>query len=150
MSDITFRPSGCRFGARIVRKGDRYGAGRSLVHDDKPMVEFYDDTHHSEWADPLGQFISRYYIETLLTDRRPGVGLDLCGYEPQWKIDGPTMDWFVAWLRYQEWCAQRASYSELDGTSDGPTASEWHYSDDEAVDLLHEVMRLVGNPVTSP
>lgn len=147
MSDITFRPSGCRFGARIVRKGDRYGAGRSLVHDDKPMVEFYDDTHHSEWADPLGQFISRYYIETLLTDRRPGVGLDLCGYEPQWKIDGLTMDWFVVWLRYEEWRAARQQIYDREAAGEMIPADEWSYSGDDAVDLLNEVMALV-NPAT--
>lgn len=47
---------------------------------------------------------------------------------------------------YDAWQTERSAYATNDGTSVGPTASEWQDSDDTAVDLLHEAMKLVVEP----
>jgi len=53
-----------KYNVRIVKKGDKYGLDHKLTHNENdPMVEFYDSRYlHSEF----GQFISRYYIGTIL------------------------------------------------------------------------------------
>lgn len=41
-----------------------------------------------------------------------------------------------AW--YRDWCDQRQGLSERDGSAGNPVhSSEWHHSDDSAVDLMH-------------
>ena len=60
----------------------------------KTTIRFYDADYagHSGF-DPQGQFIASYYVETLMTDRDrlESCGLDLCGYEPKWKLTGNQM-----------------------------------------------------------
>ena len=49
---------------RIVRQGDRHGLNDCLTHNEaRPLVEFYDA---SSSATPRGQFITSYYLSTLL------------------------------------------------------------------------------------
>jgi hypothetical protein len=81
--------AGSTFIVVIVRRGERYGRDKMLVHaENDPLVEFYDaECAGRPGFDPEGQFVSRYYRSTLLEHHTPGVGLDLCGYEPKWKID---------------------------------------------------------------
>lgn len=91
-----------KFNVRIVRKGDRYGRDYCLTHDeDKPLVEFYDNRYpHTE----DGQFISRYYVETILgTDRygRGTGGLCLDGGVPSWTVSEQDMDTVREYLREQ-------------------------------------------------
>ena len=59
-----------KFNVRVVNKGDKYGRDFCLTHDeDKPLVEFYDSRYpHTEF----GQFVSRYYVSTLLGEDRYG------------------------------------------------------------------------------
>jgi hypothetical protein len=71
-----------KFYVRIVLDGDGYGV--NLTHTGKPMVEFYDTRH----GDGRGQFVQRYYIETLLA--REG-GLMLVGGVPEWSLSGEDM-----------------------------------------------------------
>jgi hypothetical protein len=87
-----------RFVARILRRGDRYGLNDVLVWDvDPPGVEFYDTRYpHTEF----GQFVSRYYVRTLLEEHGPR-GLDLMGYVPSWKIDGSAMVIVRQWLHHE-------------------------------------------------
>jgi hypothetical protein len=55
-----------KFNVRIVVKGDRYGLNDMFTHDqDRPLVEFYDDRYHFQSGD-RGQFVSRYYVSSLL------------------------------------------------------------------------------------
>jgi len=49
-------------------------------------VEFYDMRYPQT---PDGQFISSYYVSTLI--EKDDSGLDLHGGEPEWKIDYSTM-----------------------------------------------------------
>ena len=111
---------------RLVRPGDRYGAEHCLVHgrprpgrklefaskfDSIPMVEFYDFTNPefgydyagdrgeaaSVGAQPLGQFVSRYYVSTL--QESPAVnGLCLQGGVSGWSVDHILMQKVMAWL----------------------------------------------------
>lgn len=91
------------FVVRVVRVGDKYGRDNCLTygegeHDraDDVLVEFYDARYpHTEF----GQFVSRYYLSTLLED---GVhcefGLCLDGGEPDWSIDADAMFLVREWL----------------------------------------------------
>ena len=75
---------GVQFNVRLVEMGDAFGLNDMLIHEkDEPVVEFYDARQmHTR----RGQFISRYYLETLL-DGNPVYGLILMGDEPEWRID---------------------------------------------------------------
>lgn len=65
------------FNVRIVARGDGYGVNDSVVHDhDDPLVEFYDSKADARKFGKRGQFVSRYYITTLLTDLPRGLLLD--------------------------------------------------------------------------
>jgi hypothetical protein len=68
----------------------------------EPLVEFYDARYRNvRGFTPDGQFISRYYLETLLTRgacRGEGYGLDLQGDVPNWTIDATTMRTVAIWL----------------------------------------------------
>lgn len=81
---------GKTFTVRLVQKGTRYGLKHCLTHDkDEPMVEFYDadyDFDRDDEGNVLGQFVTRYYLKTLL-DKAPGTGLCLDGGVPVWSID---------------------------------------------------------------
>lgn len=77
------------FLVRIVAQGDGYGRhteeeGYALTHkSSEPLVEFYDLDYDKS---PVGgQFIARYFIETLLEVKDRGLCLD--GGEPKWNID---------------------------------------------------------------
>jgi hypothetical protein len=76
---------------RVVFQGDRYGRDMCLVHDDvEPMIEFYDAEYNFEKdvdGRVLGQFVSRYYAETLLNDHDISRGLNLDGGIPRWTIN---------------------------------------------------------------
>jgi hypothetical protein len=73
------------FGKREYRGG---------THSPYEVVSFYDArydfTEH-------GQFVSDYNPETLL-ERQRGYGLDLDGNQPNWYIDGSTMNLVLTWL----------------------------------------------------
>ena len=84
-----------RFNVRIVRTGDAYGLDDRLINDGAPLVEFYDNRHMHT---PRGQFVSRYYIDTLL-DRPDGLGLALDGGVPAWTVNADDMRLVVAYLR---------------------------------------------------
>ena len=64
-----------------------------------PLVEFYDARYRNvRGFTPDGQFVSRYYLESLVgRDRR--YGLDLQGDVSDWTIDASTMLSVILWLR---------------------------------------------------
>jgi hypothetical protein len=81
---------------RVIREGNNYGLDNCLIHkEQRPLVEFYDCRY--EHTD-LGQFVSRYYVETLL-DRQPDTGLCLHGGVPDWNIDVDAMNRVIHWLK---------------------------------------------------
>lgn len=89
---------GRAFNVRVIRKGDRYGLNDCLVHDkDDPLVEFWDATyeHDPRFTPGLGQFVSRYFLNTLTDEDGNGHelravprGIALCGHEPVWTVTG--------------------------------------------------------------
>lgn len=90
------------FAVRIVRRGDTYGRNGCLTHrKDRPMVEFYDTTYAGSWPDEfsrdLGQFVSRYYWDTL-KDHPTDKGLALDNGIPQWSIPAESLDRCLAYL----------------------------------------------------
>ena len=77
---------------RVVQKGDAYGRDDCLRHEeDRPMIEFYDASQDPEKFGPRGQFVSRYYLSTLIKDPEHYSGLDLQGDVPSWFLDGQTL-----------------------------------------------------------
>tara|TARA_R110000868_G_C10767032_1_gene754393 strand:+ start:302 stop:577 length:276 start_codon:yes stop_codon:yes gene_type:complete len=75
-----------KFNVRIVNTGDKYGRDFCLTNDKKPMVEFYDTRYpHTQY----GQFVSRYYIDTILDGSDCGLCLD--GGVPSWTVSAEDM-----------------------------------------------------------
>ena len=66
------------------------------------LIEFYDGRYPHT---PDGQFITRYYVLTLLEhDKGHAItGLDMMGYEPAWKIDGRAMRLVLDWIAYHQY-----------------------------------------------
>lgn len=86
------------FNIRIIAKGDKYGLNNVMTHEDKhdmgPMVEFYDPRFQHT---PNGQFVSRYYVSTILAVDHGGLCLD--GSVPAWNVNAAQMDEVRATLR---------------------------------------------------
>ena len=82
-----------KWNVRIVKTGDKYGRDMCLTNDKAPMVEFYDNRYpHTEY----GQFVSRYYISTILSQDKYGYyqypnGLCLDGRVPAWQVSAEDM-----------------------------------------------------------
>ena len=78
-----------KFYVRVVRDGDKYGLNDCLTHGGEPMAEFYDTRYdHAAWKG-RGQFVQRYYVDTLL-DGSEG-GLMLMGGVSEWSLSGEDM-----------------------------------------------------------
>ena len=89
-----------KWNVRIVNTGDNYGRAMCLTNDKAPMVEFYDVRYpHTQY----GQFVSRYYISTILSqDSRGGEysnGLCLDGRVPAWHVSAEDMAQVVTFLK---------------------------------------------------
>ena len=83
-------------GRRFLVKIDKLE--KTELKDHGPIVKFFDAEYMgSPGFTEYGQFVSSYYLKTLL-DRHDNEGLDLCGYEPVWKIDAATMNKIVKFL----------------------------------------------------
>lgn len=82
---------GVIFNVRLVKNGESFGGNRrGDIHDkEDPIVEFY-DARQNEGFTTLGQLVSRYYLSTILD--LDGNGLDLMGYEPDWKVTGENIN----------------------------------------------------------
>ena len=77
------------FNVRILRQHDHYGLEDGLVHnEEEPVVEFYDNRYINDGDWKRGQFVARYYAETLREDcvRIYQYGLQLEGDIPAWHI----------------------------------------------------------------
>ena len=87
----------------LLFKGDKYGRDNCLTwEEDAVGIEFYDKLQDEELF-PGGQFVARYYAETLFGrnyyQREPQRGLNLYGSVDSWTIRGEHMkeirDWVV-------------------------------------------------------
>ena len=94
-----------KFNVRIVRTGEKYGLNRCLTNgENHNLTEFYDSTQDPQKFGELGQFVSRYYLSTLLerkNSRSVHQGLCLDGGVPAWNVDGPTFAQIQDWLEEQ-------------------------------------------------
>ena len=89
------------FNVRILRKGEKYGLENCLTHKErKPLVEFYDYRHRDDKEWKRGQFVSRYYAETILKHDL-NFGLSLDGGVPEWTFSAESMRDILAWLRQE-------------------------------------------------
>ena len=89
-------PYGLTWALRLINEGDCYGLNDCIVHNEaRPLVEFFDTRYpHTD----IGQFVSRYYVETLLGGKD---GLLLDGGIPEWRVSASGMDAVRAWLEVQ-------------------------------------------------
>jgi hypothetical protein len=79
-----------KYNVRVVQVGENYGRNDCLVNDKAPMVEFYDARFdQSDWMG-RGQFVSRYYVDTILDGNYPN-GISLYGSEPAWTVSADEM-----------------------------------------------------------
>lgn len=92
---------GMVFNVRILSKGDKYGRNNMLTYDkDTECIEFYDDRYKDStyFDSKLGQFISRYYIDSIL-DHIGGLCLD--GMVDDWNVSSENIsDIKIFILRY--------------------------------------------------
>ncbi|KZX85192.1 hypothetical protein A3715_17335 [Oleiphilus sp. HI0009] len=91
-----------KFTVRIVRKDDLYGLNFCLKHtEDEAFIEFYDKRFKEDNRGPdarIGQFISRYYLGTLL-DECNGSGLCLAGGVKEWNVDKADISLILKWAK---------------------------------------------------
>jgi len=92
---------------RIVEQGEGYGQYNAqrgeyalTNNNPEPLVEFYDLDFFCDRAPYVGQFVSRYYMSTLL-ERDTG-GLCLDGGEAKWNLNESEMNEVRRFLRAAE------------------------------------------------
>lgn len=98
----------------LVMPGEHYGRNDALTYEPEeavqhgsglPLVEFYDMSQDPATF-PGGQFVSRYYMDTLLGTDSPKLGvpirdmfaLDLDGGVPAWTVSGDDLKRVADWL----------------------------------------------------
>ena len=75
------------FRIRVVMSGENYGRDDCLTHEgSEPLVEFFDKRFPHT---PNGQFVSRYYLETVV---KISDGLNLDGGVDAWKVSKEGID----------------------------------------------------------
>ena len=78
---------------RIVELNDKYGLNDCLTNTGSPLVEFFDTRYEiTNW----GQFVSRYYLSTLVEGQSDRLCLD--GGNHEWNIYGPCYRRILYWL----------------------------------------------------
>ncbi len=91
----------------VIPTGGHYGAHNEQVNNGKPMVSFFDTSCDARKFGPNGQFVSQYYVDTLLgrdgysTGKYPH-GLALDPAVPSWMISASEMAQITEYLRAQE------------------------------------------------
>ena len=88
---------------RMVEMGEKYGLDDCLTHNEEDaLVEFYDARypHDKLGKDLSGQFVSRYYVSTLLEEPdKYEDGLQLDGGTPEWQVSQKNMDEVIGCIR---------------------------------------------------
>lgn len=89
---------------RILEDGDRYGLDDCLEwQSSRSGVEFYDYSQDKEKFGHRGQFVSRYYVETLLEDAMLNYygrnnRIDFCVLEPYYFVEDKDMRVIIKFL----------------------------------------------------
>lgn len=79
-----------KYNVRVVQVGDKYGRNDCLINDKAPLVEFYDVRYNDPSFMGRGQFVSRYYVDTIMEGDYPN-GLSLDGGIPEWSVGADAM-----------------------------------------------------------
>ena len=88
-----------KFNVRIVNNGDKYGVNDCLTNNKGSMIEFY-DSRFTQGADGnRGQFVTRYYISTLLAGSQYPNGLCLDGGIPAWSVSADGMKQVLEYIQ---------------------------------------------------
>lgn len=95
-----------KWGVKLILPGATYGDRNNLTNaSGKTLVEFYDRSQDRTLF-PGGQFVSRYYADTLLGRDGWGGdcrdGLSLFADIPEWTVKGEDMRPILAWLEQKE------------------------------------------------
>lgn len=92
---------GRQFAVKVLVKGDTYGRNRCVIWDEeRPGIEFYDVTYAGEDGfDEIGQFVSRYYLETFI--EHGANELHLWDDIPQWTITTNNVFKIRTWIKQQ-------------------------------------------------
>jgi len=77
-----------KFNVHIINDGDKYGLRDCLTHTGEAMIEFYDSRFVNDDQWKRGQFVSRYYISSLVGKEG---GLQLDGGVHEWHITPEQM-----------------------------------------------------------
>ena len=81
------------FNVRLVRQGEKYGRNDCLTHEHpEALVEFYDRRYPK--FGPLGQFVSRYYLSTLMAAQG---GLNMQGGVSAWQMSASELEQVQGW-----------------------------------------------------
>lgn len=93
----------------LILPGQTYGRSHCLQNKGETLAEFYDCSVSKETF-PAGQFVSRYYLQTLCTSdfgsslkemAEQGTGFCLDGEVPSWRIDSAELAAIADWLEQQ-------------------------------------------------
>lgn len=103
------------------------------IETDDELVTFYDCRYEHK---DLGQFVSRYYIKTIM-EMEGNSGLCLDGGVPEWTISHSGMNRIRAWIKAQ----QATKYFTV--FVDGEEVSEFHLIEEHA-SMLAEQYRTLG------
>jgi hypothetical protein len=87
-----------KFNVRVVNTGDKYGRFDCLTNDAAPMVEFYDSRYNHDADMGRGQFVSRYFVSTILGSEYPN-GLSLDDGVSAWTVSPDGMRQVLDYLR---------------------------------------------------
>ena len=86
------------FHVKLVNQGEKYGLNHCLTHNKTdPLVEFY-DARYVKGFESIGQFVSRYYLSTLMENKGNNRGLCLDGGIPEWCVNADCMKQIYNWL----------------------------------------------------
>lgn len=111
------------------------------------LVTFYDCRYeHTQY----GQFVSNYYVSTILERHQDGSGLDLCGYVPAWKISGEGMKRVIAFLERREEFMSKMSELDAEIREAGIDPLEvdldrvFTFTEENGVSIIEAVKKLYG------
>ena len=106
------------FTIRMVKPGEEYGRDMCLSNESgQCLVEFYDREYDFQTeADGtiLGQFVSRYYLSTLLSGYDGSRGLNLDGGIKKWSLDKDALTYglevCIEALGFGKWKIHEAAF----------------------------------------
>ena len=91
------------FIARLVNPGDKFGQHLQLSVSE-PQVHIFDSRYNfNQHLGFVGQFVSAYYVSTLLHDEYPN-GLQLDGGTEEWALSRDNMQTLIEWLKEETPC----------------------------------------------